>query len=125
MATLASAPQRQGGRWIWVPARSTGDGSQLINLPAGTNYWAAGAVGINTTASVGIGSTSPAYSLDVRWSGKIGAGLITPMIYPSADSTTAIQMNKADGTTNVLNVDTTNGRVGIWHKNSQCTVNGL
>lgn len=34
-------------------------------------------------------------------------------IYPSADSTTAIQLNKADGTTNVLNVDTTNGRVGI------------
>jgi len=34
-------------------------------------------------------------------------------IYPTADSTTAIQINKADGTTNVLNVDTTNGRVGI------------
>jgi len=40
-------------------------------------------------------------------------GLKTPKIYPSADSTTAIQINKADGTTNVLNVDTTNGRVGI------------
>ena len=34
-------------------------------------------------------------------------------IYPTADSTTAIQINKADGTSNVLNVDTTNGRVGI------------
>ena len=34
-------------------------------------------------------------------------------IYPTADSTTAIQINKADGSTNVLNVDTTNGRVGI------------
>ena len=34
-------------------------------------------------------------------------------IYPTTDSTTAIQINKADGTTNVFNVDTTNGRVGI------------
>ena len=40
-------------------------------------------------------------------------GLKSSKIYPSADSTTAVQINKADGTTNVLNVDTTNGRVGI------------
>jgi hypothetical protein len=40
-------------------------------------------------------------------------GIITPKIYPSADSTTAVGIFKADGTTNVLNVDTTNGRVGI------------
>jgi len=32
---------------------------------------------------------------------------------PTADSTTAIQFNKADGTTNVLTVDTTNSRLGI------------
>ena len=37
----------------------------------------------------------------------------TPIISPSTDSTSAFQINKADGTTNVLNVDTTNGRVGI------------
>jgi len=41
------------------------------------------------------------------------SGLITPKIYPSADSSTAFQINKADGTTNVLNVDTINGNVGI------------
>jgi len=41
------------------------------------------------------------------------SGLITPKIYPSADSTTAFQINKADGTTNVFNVDTTNGYIGI------------
>ena len=41
------------------------------------------------------------------------SGLITPKIYPASDSTTAFQINKADGTTNVLNVDTTNGFVGI------------
>lgn len=40
-------------------------------------------------------------------------GLKSPKIYPSADSTTAVGIFKADGITNVLNVDTTNGRVGI------------
>ena len=37
----------------------------------------------------------------------------TPKIYPNADSTTAIQILKANGTTSILNVDTTNSRVGI------------
>lgn len=37
----------------------------------------------------------------------------TPIIYPAVDSVTAVQINKADGITNVLNVDTTNSRVGI------------
>lgn len=36
-----------------------------------------------------------------------------PFIYPSSDSTTAFQIRKADGTTSVLNVDTTNSRIGI------------
>src|SRR3990167_7519160 len=40
-------------------------------------------------------------------------GIILSKIYPSENSTTAIQINKADGTTNILNIDTTNGRVGI------------
>jgi hypothetical protein len=40
---------------------------------------------------------------------KLNGGIF----YPTADSTTAIQFNKADGTTNVLTVDTTNGRLGI------------
>jgi len=41
--------------------------------------------------------------------GSIKSGIL----YPSANSTTAVQIRKADGTTNVLNVDTTNGYVGI------------
>lgn len=39
--------------------------------------------------------------------------LIGNKIYPFSDSTTGIQINKADGTTNILNVDTTNNRIGI------------
>lgn len=41
------------------------------------------------------------------------AGLITPKIYPAADSTTAFGIFKADGTTAVVTVDTTNGFVQI------------
>jgi len=39
--------------------------------------------------------------------------VITPKISPASDSTTAFQVTKADGSTSVVNVDTTNGRVGI------------
>lgn len=34
-------------------------------------------------------------------------------IYPTSDSTTALQVTKADGTTRVVNFDTTNARVGV------------
>lgn len=40
---------------------------------------------------------------------KLSAGVL----FPTSDSTTAIQFDKADGATNVLNIDTTNKRVGI------------
>lgn len=40
-------------------------------------------------------------------------GVVSPFLAPAADSTTAVQVRKADKTTSVLNVDTTNGRVGI------------
>lgn len=40
-------------------------------------------------------------------------GIITGKIYPSADSTTAIQILKADGTTNIATFNTTNGYFGL------------
>ena len=64
-------------------------------------------------------------SLYVPYTGATGAvalgantlsttsGLISPKIYPSSDSTTAVGIFKADATTNVLDIDTTNGWVGI------------
>jgi len=50
----------------------------------------------------------------------------TPKIRPNADSTTAVQITKADGTTSVLNVDTTNSRIGIGTNapTNALTVNG-
>lgn len=57
--------------------------------------------------NVGIGTTSPATALHV-----VGAATITGGIRPAADGTTALQLQNAAGTS-VLNVDTTNQRVGI------------
>ena len=37
----------------------------------------------------------------------------TPVLKPPSDSTTALKVTKADGTTSIVNVDTTNSRVGI------------
>lgn len=39
--------------------------------------------------------------------------LQTPIIFPAADSTTAVQITKANGTTSVFTVDTTNSRLGV------------
>lgn len=40
-------------------------------------------------------------------------GLITPKISPSSDGTSAVQITKADGTTAVVTVDTTNSGVSV------------
>lgn len=56
-----------------------------------------------TGATVGATSQAQAFTL----------GVVSPFVAPSADSTTAFQVRKADKTTSVLNVDTTNARVGI------------
>ena len=49
------------------------------------------------------------------------------VFFPTTDSTTAIQLDKANGSTVVLNVDTTNGRVGVGtaSPSSTFTVAGL
>jgi len=43
----------------------------------------------------------------------LSGGLVTPKISPSTDSITAVQITKADALTTVLNIDTTNGNVGV------------
>lgn len=62
---------------------------------------------------LGIGNGSPTTALDVTGVGKFSTGIITPLIYPAANSTGAIKIDKADGTTNIVDIDTTNSRVGI------------
>ncbi|MGO8952055.1 MAG: beta strand repeat-containing protein [Rhodomicrobium sp.] len=65
------------------------------------------------SGNVGIGTTGPSQTLEVNGTAKIDTGLISSLIYPPTDSTNAIQIDKANGTSNVVDIDTTNGRVGI------------
>lgn len=67
--------------------------------------------GTGVTTSTGSGnnvlSTSPTIVTPTV------ASLIGSKIYPAADTATAIQIDKADASTVVLNVDTTNARIGV------------
>ena len=85
------------------------------NMAIGASYVTptAPANGLIVQGNVGIGTTSPAQTLEVNGTAKIDTALIAGLHYPAADSTTAIQFDKANGTTNVMNIDTTNSRVGI------------
>ena len=47
-----------------------------------------------------------------KWLGGWITTLVSSVIKPASDSTTAVQIQESDGTP-VVNVDTTNGRVGI------------
>lgn len=66
-----------------------------------TNKFALGVDSLYSAGNVGIGTTSPSGALVVQ---------------PVSDSTTAVQFLKNDGTS-VLDVDTTNKRVGIGNNN--------
>ncbi|MFA5937074.1 MAG: tail fiber domain-containing protein [Candidatus Paceibacterota bacterium] len=94
--------------------------SGAVIPPNPANYYAGGSLFsatdlsstnfITNTAKV----TTLTVSGDSTFSGIVTTpSLVVSKIYPPTDSTTAIQINKADGTTNVMNVDTTNGYVGI------------
>jgi hypothetical protein len=68
---------------------------------------------ILNNGNVGIANTAPAQALDVTGSIKFSGGLIGPSIQPASDSTTAVRVFKADGSTAVVTIDTTNKAVGI------------
>jgi hemin uptake protein HemP len=70
-------------------------------------------VAVNTSLISDADNTDDLGSLAKAWNNTYSNKVFTTVVSPHADSTTALQINKADGTTNVLNVDTTNSRVGI------------
>jgi len=67
----------------------------------------------DSSGYVGIGSTSPSCELDVVGTAQASTAVKTPAIRPVTDGTTAVQVQSAGGSSVVLNVDTTNTRVGI------------
>lgn len=73
---------------------------------------ASGVTATNTTLSLapGVSFTLPDGSVD---SSTGFTALISPIIAPSADSTTALQITKADKATRIVDIDSTNARVGI------------
>ncbi|MFA5125369.1 MAG: hypothetical protein WC473_06155, partial [Patescibacteria group bacterium] len=98
---------------IWMYETAAGSALQFGTSNALATGITNQAMTIDTAGNVGIGSTAPTKTLDVVGTGKISTSLVVPIIYPAADGTSAIKFNKADGTTNVLDIDTTNSRVGI------------
>jgi hypothetical protein len=90
--------------------RYTGTGVSI-----GTTYvsTAAPSNGMIVQGNVGIGTTPPSQTFEVNGTGKLDTALITPLIYPATNSTSGIQFDEANGSTNVMDIDTTNGRVGI------------
>jgi hypothetical protein len=68
---------------------------------------------INSSGRVGIGTTSPSCELDVVGTAKASTAVKTPAIRPVTDGQQALQVQNANGSSTVLNVDTTNSRVGI------------
>jgi len=101
----------------WDLLAQTGNTTKLFRIYDPAN--SADRLVIDNSGNVGIGNTTPGAKLAV--SGAITTtsyltattGVVTGNIYPLSDSTTAVQINKADSSTNILNVDTTNSRVGI------------
>jgi hypothetical protein len=72
-----------------------------------------GATAINASLISDTDNTDDLGSLAKAWNNTYSNKVYTTVLAPHADGTTALQITKADGTTNVLNVDTTNGRIGI------------
>lgn len=114
---LTVKPTSAGG----ITLRETDDENDAIRLVSGSTQGYADILHNNVVqvrldangpswfnqGNVGIGTTTPATTLHVA-----GAATITGGIRPAADGTTALQLQTAAGA-NVLNVDTTNARVGI------------
>jgi len=62
---------------------------------------------------VGVGTATPGQMLDVVGNIRTNSALITPVLRPVTDATNALRIQTANGLTDILNVDTTNKRIGI------------
>jgi hypothetical protein len=72
----------------------------------------AGCISDPTGSGVLVLATSPVL-VSPTLGAAIATSLKTASIFPAADGAAAVQVRKADGTTAVLNVDTTNTRIGV------------
>lgn len=88
----------------WIAPTGGGATVALDNLAS---------IAINTSLISDADNTDDLGSLLKSWNNTFSNKVYTTVLAPHADGVTALQITKADGTTVVLNVDTTNGRLGI------------
>ena len=95
---------------LHVPATSTTSDGKLLQAgpTAGSFNWVVGTPSMVKLGNVTNESKATMFSNPV-FTGTVTAGIIKP----AADSTSAITLTKADGTTGLMYADTTNGRWGI------------
>lgn len=116
----------QGHLLTGGPHTETGltTGHVLTATGATTFAWQAGgantalsnlaAVAVNAALIGGADNTLDLGSATYRWrTGYLGTSLECPIIKPAADGTTAFKITKADGTSTVVAVDTTNRRLNV------------
>ena len=87
------------------------NGNDSNNLEWGTT--GAAQLALTTGGNFGIGTTSPANLLEVNGTAKIDTSIIASNVTVPTNSTTAWGLFYANGATNLIDADTTNGRVGI------------
>ena len=101
-----------------IPSAVRYEGLTVYVVATGLTYTLVGGIAdINWTTSSSLGSLwgmsggaiTNVGSTDVA----ITTSLIVPKLKPSANSITAIQLTQANGTTVIVNLDTTNNRLGI------------
>jgi hypothetical protein len=105
--------------WFYTISASVTDDAGVTYTNTGQAFINQDEIAWNGTNWSLLGNNSSYVRLDGTTTGATSQaqaftnGVITPKIYPSADSTTAVGIFKADGTTNILNVNTTNSRIGV------------
>jgi hypothetical protein len=116
---VSGSPNGNGGA-ITLQGGAAGSGGtggaygNILLAPSGGN------VGIGTNSPQGLFSVGQTSPFQVNGSGQItalGLTLTAGKVQPSADSTTALQLVSANGSSVVLDVDTTNQRVGLGTTN--------
>lgn len=85
-----------------------------LNIDADGSLGTSGAYGVTFTVTGETGVTLPTSGTLATTDNPVFTTAITaPVIKPAADSTTAVKVQNAAGTTDVITIDTTNGRVGV------------
>jgi hypothetical protein len=103
---LSDAPGQTAGNWAITQANITYTPENAANKETS-------ALDTSTTKYPCNNVVKTAIDLKAPLASPIFTGSITtPIIKPAADSTTAVKVTKADGSTAAFTIDTTNGRIG-------------